>query len=387
METGIDPLDATLAGNGWICPVCMVEVSKRCTFCQVCLRSRPMDRRGVPQIFAGYKIHFNGVIPRTIKHPSHSVEWRMAERHGATCMVQFDLSQVNLLVFRPGYERSDKVRKCVEGDDPRTPAVPITWMLDCLLQSRQIHTALYRICAIPAVAQPTGKGPVLPHHKHPFYLMNMEEYAIPTSFPPEKKPRKSSATSAMNIPPSTDANFPPFFDVQDFQYTNVDIFQAVCTTANATGVLVDEQDDYGEARETRKRTANIEILNCEQRHNRVDKMLFSGMKFLLTPSLESDEVVISALKACGAQVIRPSEGSLVNLLRTTVTHVLYSYSEKKSNVMIEAAQAKKVVPGLTLAQANWAEDCLMLGEVIPAYGEYVPTAKLMETLSKKYDRR
>ncbi|KAH9601516.1 BRCT domain [Trypanosoma melophagium] len=380
----MDPLDATVTIKGWFCPICSVEVSKENTYCQVCLYARPMDRQGVPQIFAGYKMHFNGVIPRTLRHPSHSVEWRMAERHGAVCLVQFDLMQVNLLVYRTGYERSDKVRKCVEGDT-NIPAVPITWMLDCLLQSRQIHTALYRLNSIPAVAQPAGKGTFLPHHQHPYYLMNVEEYAIPTSFPPEKK-RKGAASDKGALAVGADANLPPFFELQELQYTNIDLFKAVCNTLESKHLGDDDNDQFGDERETRERRANIELLKCEQRHNRVDKLLFSGMKFFLTPSLESDPQLTKALESCGGKIVNSSDGSLTKLLRTAVTHVLYDHGAKKGDVMIEAAQVKKEVPGLTLAQINWAEDCLMLGEVIPPYGQYVPTQKLMETLSKKYQR-
>ncbi|ORC91974.1 uncharacterized protein TM35_000041880 [Trypanosoma theileri] len=381
----MDPLDATVSVMGWFCPNCSVEVSKENTYCQVCLYARPMDRQGVPQIFAGYKIHFNGVIPRTLKHPSHAVEWRMAERHGAICVVPFDLTQINLLIYRTGYERSDKVRKCVENDNS-VPAVPVTWMLDCLLQSRQIHTALYRLNSIPAVAQPAGKGTVLPHHQHPYYLMNVEEYAIPTSFPAERK-KKSSIGAGKDIPLGADANLPPFFELQDYQYTNVNIFKAVCDTLGSKNLGDDDNNQYDDEREKRERLANIEILKCEQRHNHVDKLLFSGMKFLLTPSLESDPEVTQALKSCGGSIISLSEGSIPELLRSSVTHVLYGQGEKKSDVMIEAAQVKKEFPGLALLQVNWAEDCFMLGEVIPPYGQYVPTQKLLETLSKKYERR
>ncbi|EAN97013.1 hypothetical protein C3747_1g330 [Trypanosoma cruzi] len=385
MSGVVDPVDATITRDSWTCPICTVEVSRQNAFCQVCLRSRPMDRCGVPQIFAGCRIHFNGVIPRTIKHPSHSVEWRMAERHGATCIVDFDVSQVNVLVYRPGYERSDKVRRCVEGGISNVFVVPITWMLDCLLQSRQIHVGLYRLTSIPAVAQPTGKGPVLPHHQHPYYLMNVEEYAIPTSFSQNRQ--KEANGSPNNVLVNANANLPPCFEVPELQYTNVDVFEAVCNAQKGKASVEDDQENYEDARETRKRAANIGIFSCEQRHNRVDSFLFSGMKFLLTPSLESNPHLTRALKLCGAQIVSSSEGSLGKLLRTAVTHVLYDHGEKKCDVMIEAANVKKELPGLTLAKVNWAEDCLILGELVPPCGHYVPTEKLLATLSKKFARR
>ncbi|RNF11456.1 hypothetical protein TraAM80_00902 [Trypanosoma rangeli] len=384
MSSVVDPLGETTHREAWVCPDCSVEIPRDNTYCRVCLRSRPMDRYGVPQIFAGYKIHFNGVIPRAIKHPSHSVEWRMAERHGAICMADFDTTQVNLLIYRPGYERSIKVRRCVEGENKNIPAVPITWMLDCLLQSRQIHAALYRLISIPAVAQPTGNGPALPHHQHPYYLINMEEYAISTSFSYKQKATDGTRTNKVV---DTNAELPPTLKIPKLQYTNVNVFRAVCNTQNGKATAEDDEANYEEAGEPRKRVANIEILDCEQRKNCVDNFLFGGMKFVLTPSLESNPLVARALKICGAKIVPLSAGRLDKILRTDVTHVLYDHSEKKCDVMVEAAHIKKDFPGLTLAQLNWAEDCLILGEVVPPYGHYVPTEKLLNTLAKRYTRR
>lgn len=74
-----DPLDTTAMQNtGWTCKMCLLEQSNESTYCQMCLFARPLDRRGVPQIFSGFTIHFNGVIARNLVHPSHAVEWRMA---------------------------------------------------------------------------------------------------------------------------------------------------------------------------------------------------------------------------------------------------------------------------------------------------------------------
>ena len=107
----------------------------------VCRRVRPMTRMGFPQIFTGFVFHFNGIIPRTLRHPSHAIEWRMAERHGAQIESNFDPEVVTALVYRPGYERSDKVRLCVEQYPVKIPCLPVTWMLECMLQARRLLLA------------------------------------------------------------------------------------------------------------------------------------------------------------------------------------------------------------------------------------------------------
>ena len=107
-----------------MCNTCGVEVAADLECCQLCLIARPLERSGFPQIFQDLVIHFNGIIPRTLKHPSHSIEWRMAERHGARCTNVFDPQVVTTLVYRTGYERSDKVLACVDRY-LRTPSADI----------------------------------------------------------------------------------------------------------------------------------------------------------------------------------------------------------------------------------------------------------------------
>lgn len=380
------------AGGSWVCSHCTLEQSGDATYCQMCQFARPLDRRGVPQIFAGYVIHFNGIIPRTIMHQSHSVEWRMAERHGATCCTAFDPSLVNILLYRPGYERSEKCRACIECYT-NIPCVPIAWLLDSLLQSRQIHPSLYRLTVVPAVANPTVRGTNLPHHQHPYYQINKNEYAIPTSFPPSKEkavkvkvaPGQGVSYKVLDVPADMEAAIPPFFEVEPFQYTTVDVFDAA--VACATGTHAEGLDDENDEVEARKGKAGIELLAAQQMYNKVDRMLFAGVKVVLTPAIANNAALIMAIERCGGKIAE-SAGSIEATLRSEVTHVIYAHDDKKADVMIEAAHLIcSDVPGLQLAQSNWVEDCLILGELLPLHGMYTPTAKLMDTLNKKYAKR
>ncbi|CAD2216540.1 hypothetical protein AGDE_12456 [Angomonas deanei] len=374
-----------------MCQICSVDHPEEATYCPLCLYSRPMSRHGVPQIFAGFCIHFNGIIPRTLIHPSHSVEWRMAERHGAVCLPKFDPRQVNLLIYRMGYERSEKCRACLE-KYTHVHVVPITWMLDSLLQSRQIHPMLYRLTSIPAVAQPTVKGTNLPHHQHPYFQINKDDYAIPTSFPQKKggeqplKAIKGISMKAGEVPPDMADKLPPFFDIDPLQYTNVDVFEAALKCGAAKGKAAAADDDNDEIEERRK-GAGIELLASQSALNKVDKMLLSGITAALSPALQKNDKIIKTLEMCGAKVLKV-DGSVEDALKNEATHVLYAHEDKKSDMMIVAAHLVATdLPGLQLAQSNWVEDSLILGELLPLYGMYVPTPKLMETLNKKYNKK
>ncbi|CAJ1035490.1 hypothetical protein, conserved [Leishmania lindenbergi] len=379
---------AVTATNGWVCSNCKVEQTEDSTYCQVCQFARPLDRYGIPQIFSGYFVHFNGIIPRTLIHPSHAVEWRMAERHGATCCTTFDPSVVNIIVYRPGYERSEKCRICIERYSS-VSCVPIGWMLDSLLQSRQIHPSLYRLTSVPAVANATVRGTNLPHHHHPFYQINKREYMIATSFPaPETKVAK--VTKVKEDAPPTDMEvttdmggiLPPFFDLQQPQYTVVDVYDAV--VACATGMSADTGDDENDKMEVRKTKAGIELISSQQSYNRVNRALFTGMNVVLSPSLTEQKPLLMAIERCGGKITE-NRGSLEETVQSGVTHVIYHHGDKKDEIMVEAAHLiATTTPGLQLAQSNWLEDCLILGEVLPLQGMYTPTPKLLETLSKKY---
>lgn len=382
----------------WNCSICSSSEPLSSTYCSICLFSRPMDRKGIPQIFAGYSIHFNGVIPRTLMHPSHAVEWRMAERHGAVCMMDFT-SDVNLLVYRPGYERSDKCRRCVESGP--AVAVSIRWMLDSLLETRQIHPSIHQLKFIPDVATATPKGTDLPHYQHPYFVLKAKEYAIPTSFPPtmldildQRKEQQelenarvtskndSKTKNAANL--TEDASSPPFYDVPPLTQSMLDVYDSALSTLKSTN---NNKSTDGEFIGDRKERTGVEIVASEQHRSKVDTMLFSGMTMLISPALASNSSMRELLSLTGAKVILGDENLSSSALRDDATHVVYHRDDKKSNFLISAAHIKQTKrPGLLLCESSWIEDCLLLGEVIPPYSMYAPSAKLMETLQKKFEK-
>eukprot|EP00796_Vickermania_ingenoplastis_P006166 gene6166-4444_t len=345
-----------------------------------------VDSIGIPQFFAGYSIHFNGIIPQTLIHPSHAVEWRMAERHGAVCNVDFN-ENVNLLVYRPGYERSEKCRQCLKSG--KMIAVPIRWMLDSLLESRQIRLALYQLNYIPEVASRTSTGCNLPHYQHPFFLLKAKEYGIPSSFPPtlldylEQQGGSAVAPSSPSAGPSGEAappsaGAPPFFEIEPVSHVVLDIYQSALDVLK--GKQHQEKADRGSGESKDKR--GVEIVSSEQHRSWVDTMLFSGMVIVLSVSLSNDNNLRELLSMCGAQVVL-SGNDILRTLRSEATHVVYHRDDKKTDFVIHAAHVKQVErPGLVLCESSWIEDCFLLGELIPPYGMYGPSDKLMETLKK-----
>ncbi|KAG5492364.1 hypothetical protein GH5_01283 [Leishmania sp. Ghana 2012 LV757] len=386
MESSEIQKDVVAAEDAWVCSNCEVQQTAEATFCQMCRFARPLDRHGVPQIFSGYSFHFNGIIPRTIMHPSHSVEWRMAERHGATCCASFDPSVVTILIYRPGYERSEKCRACIE-NHTNIFCVPIAWMMDSLLQSRQIHPSLYRLKSVPPVANPTGGGANLPHHQHPFYQMNKFEYSIPTSFPTSKakvakavRVREGVSYKALDVPAGMEEAIPPFFDIEPFHYTTLDVCDAVlaCDARTNADAGYDENDEV----EARRKKTGIELIVMMQSLNRVDRMLFSGMSLLLTPSLQRQEGLKKAIERCGGKLVTKT-ASVDEALQDDLTHILYTMEDQQCRLMVEAAKLINTsLPGLQLVEYKWVEDCLILGELLPFRGVYTPSPQLMKILSK-----
>ena len=342
-----------------------------------------MEKRGVPQIFSGLVFHFNGIIPRSTKHPSHSVEWRMAERAGAKCAVDFDLGTLTTLIYRPGYERSDKVKLCVERHSSTVNTVSINWMLDSLLQSRQIHPSLYRLTQIPAVALPTVKGIILPHHQHPYYVVNAEEYSI--SPLPQQQARivlKSKTQSGDVEPP------PKAREVPAFQWVTVPIFQAAAEALGVDKPTIVSDAEVDEFENTARRSRGVEVLKAAK--NRRNPKLFAGVVFALSEALSKDAAIKAALTNFGAKVadVNPSDFA-ASIKEAGVTHVLYDHDDKKSDMLISATALLETDGGAApvFCEANWAEDCLTLDEMLPCVGPYVPTAKLLATLAKKRAKR
>ena len=357
------------SGANWSCTQCHVEVSAECLHCQLCLRALPMERKRVPQIFANYVLHFNGIIPRTLKHPSHGAEWRMAERHGAVVTAAFDPQHVTMLIYRPGYERSDKVRLCIE-KYTHIPCVPVIWMLDSLLQSRPVHPSLYKLQAIPTVALPTVRGTSLPHHQHPFFVLNVEEYSLYPVDRPQPLTSKWSAEVRPSVVQLKDA--PPTRRQEESLWHGVSVWEAAAATCSST--VLASLDEFGEAAETvTRKTSGVEVFKAAQHKSFIDRNLFHGITFILSETLEHSEQVATVLQSCGARLSKTAtQGSIV----------LFHSDDKKGEVMLNLSQHGF----LKFAVHTWCEDCLILGELLPLAGPYIPTTKLLQTLHKKREK-
>lgn len=346
------PGAAPTQGKEWSCPSCRLVNSLSSPVCR-CMRARPMDSTDWPGIFKNFVFHFNGVIPRTLKHPSHSLEWRMAEAHGARVTSDFPQG-VTHIIYRPGYERSEKVRLAITRHGIR--CMPIAWMLDSMLQSRELFENLYRLQAIPAQALPTSSGVMLAHYQHPFYVGNADAFAIPgydgggpesatllKKNEDEKKQENgggSSGAGGGNDP----AGFPKLQAIPE-------VVPRVAASHYPTSAG--------------------------------NPLLFSDCTFYFTfPATEGDNRQ-EAIEAHGGRVlpVDTMEG---------VTYFVYHPEDKKSDLMQYAIvhydnELAKGDEGLVpeFVTVSWLLDCFFLDEVIPTGSLYTPTEKLKDTLRKK----
>ena len=310
-----------------------------------------MSKNGVSQIFEGKIFHFNGVIPRTLSHPSHSVEWRMAERHGATVLEELDMNVVTHLIYRPGYERSDKVRRAL---GKGISCVPINWMLDSLLQSRPIHESMVELKAIPDTVAPLGRSSTLPHHGHPYYVACAEDYHL---FSPEERAAQKAELEAKQKQKNGDTSGPT----------------VGTPTTLSTAALPLKADDkvpplpqFGPLRQRKLPLPAIPG----------NMHLFHGLVFCFSPEIASDEEVATAAKGKGVNSISqdPNDGA--------TTHLIYSYGDRKSNFLIDNLSLLESRT-LQFVTQQWFEDCIMMNEILPNLGPYVPSDKLIGTLQKK----
>lgn len=287
----------------------------------------------------------------------------MAERHGAQCSTVFDARSITVLLYRPGYERSDKVRLCVERFS-NIPVVPINWLLDSLLQSRQIHPSLYRLNSVPTVALPAAKGPVLPHHQHPYYVMNAEEYSlVPLQLP--RAPETLIVTKT-----SDPTQLPTFREPEPRVWHSIDIWDAA-----ARCCANQEHDHEDEDRET-NRAFGLELFSSLCATCRLPQRLLAEHCFLLSESFpDSVQTVISA---CGGRVSTNIE---------ECTHFLYHANDKKKDLIVAAFLCSKTNISFQICSSTWLEDCLLLGELLPLGCPYVPSSKLFGALQKRIDKK
>ena len=92
----------------WSCNGC----GKTCVTptCPGCNYRKPLSKDGVPPIFAGCRITFTGIIPRSIPHWSEWKEWQQVEQFGGIPLNEITPDMTHL-IYKEGFERSDKVRK------------------------------------------------------------------------------------------------------------------------------------------------------------------------------------------------------------------------------------------------------------------------------------
>lgn len=302
-----------------------------------------MTRKGFPQIFSGCTFHFNGIIPRTLRHPSHSIEWRMAEAHGATCLAEQLPDVVTHLLYRPGYERSEKVRAAFRS---RICCVPINWMLDSLLQSRMLHESLYRLEGIPTEALPTSSSTILPHHQHAYFMQHHETFALQGAGARQvgsaAKQLQAALVNKAHAQLKIDA--PPPLDPIPALVPRVTA--AVWQTKPSPGA----------------------------------RSMFRGLRFCFAGD-EIAEEASAAVAAHGGVVVSDPSNS---------THVVFTSDTKKSSIMLSAVQHLDVcgeddAPFVFVA-SNWLLDCMYIESLVPPYGPYTATSKLLATLRKRASR-
>jgi hypothetical protein len=307
-----------------------------------------MPTRGYPQLFAGMVMHWNGVIPRTLKHQSHSIEWRMAEAHGAKCEVDFIPDRVTHLIYRPGYERSEKVRAAITRLGIR--CMPITWVLDSLLQSRALHESLYRLSEVPTQALPTGSGAMLQHYHHPYFAAHYSTFSIPGL--DCGGPEGASTRSKM-------------------------------VGSSAAASREDDRLDLPQLRAIPTVERRVAAQAWPTTVGSTDLFLGASMFFASAPASDDEgQARERAIIAHGARVVRDLGDA---------THVIYNVDDKKSDAMQQAVVLRddRTAQGdesLVLATEAWLLDCLFLNEAVPPAAMYAPSDKLLSTLRKKAAR-
>lgn len=333
----------------WTCPACGVSVDVASNMCGLCLRARPLlPAPGQPLVFEGMHIHFNGVIPRTMRHISHSAEFRMAERHGAVVEEIFDVTRVTHLVYRVGYERSDKVRRALRAN---IPCLPIDWFLESLMQSRPLLVGPMRLRAVPDASLPTTAGLDLPHHSHPFYVAHGDEYLLEQPSPQGPSfvvPAKGGGGGDRRGADGADA-------------------------AGGGGALF-----VYPAPMPPLSVRNCVAAACAAPVRADTSGLFGGIRAALTPHVAATcGGAIAAFQARGGSVVDTHDSA---------THVVFASDDKKGQLMQDAAAALEAGAPLLLVTIGWIEDSLMLAELLPPVGPYAATAKLLQTLAKRRTR-
>eukprot|EP01063_Lacrimia_lanifica_P019688 TRINITY_DN27142_c0_g1_i1.p1 TRINITY_DN27142_c0_g1~~TRINITY_DN27142_c0_g1_i1.p1 ORF type:complete len:324 (+),score=124.27 TRINITY_DN27142_c0_g1_i1:58-1029(+) len=112
----------------WDCPGCG-KAGLTTPTCSHCNYRKPLKKDGIPQIFEGMRCVFTGIIPRSIPHWSEWKEWQEAEQRGARPLNEIS-SEMTHLIYKEGFERSDKVRKAQKQGNVK--CVCSEWYYQCI---------------------------------------------------------------------------------------------------------------------------------------------------------------------------------------------------------------------------------------------------------------
>lgn len=293
------------------------------------------DRSKYPQIFTGCRFHFNGIIPKSLLSLSFNKEWRMAVAHGAECTTDCDLRSSNMithLIYRRGYERSDKVRAaCL---NPSVFVVPVEWMLDSMMEQQRMPEAGVRLCQVPLRSLPIDlTATSLEHHRHPFYVANHDKFPEPSAA--EMAQAKAAARVIQETGSKLQKLAPPPAEptLTVIEPWPVGAQKAQLPVLSGTTILMSDG-------------CPAEARTCAQQHGAL--LAPAGEAGLSTPGL---------------------------------THLVYAPEDRRSPHL-----ARAVVMGsasLIIAPLLWLQDCVQAKEHLPNAGPYVIPPKLLNSLRKK----
>ena len=323
-----------LKPTNWKCTTCGSTHTSG-VICTKCFTHMTPDRDKFPQIFDGLRFHFNGIVQKSLLSQSFNKEWRMAVAHGAECTTECDLRSVKMishLIYRRGYERSDKVRAaCL---NPKAFVVPVEWMLDSMMAKQRLPEGDVRLKEIPLRALPLDPNSTsLEHHRHPFYVANHEKFPEPSAV----EVTRAKTTAKQHQEESKKEN--SMVKVPLLEATNLTVIEPWPIAAKS----------------------QLPVL--------------SGCRLLFTESCPAQAKECVAQH--GAIVVTSEQG----LAAPGLTHLIYAPEDRKSPLMAQAILAAK--SSLVITPLLWVQDCVQAKEHLPNAGPYVIPAKLLNAVKKK----
>eukprot|EP00759_Apiculatamorpha_spiralis_P014893 PhF_6_TR21657/c4_g3_i1/m.30862 len=321
----------------WKCTTCGTTHTTG-IICNKCFTHQPPEKNKFPQIFAGCRFHFNGIVQKSLLSQSFNKEWRMAQAHGADCVAEFDVrstKQITHLIYRRGYERSDKVRAAVS--NTQIFVVPVEWMLDCMMARQRLPEAEIRLITIPVRALPLDPtATTLEHHKHPYYVANQERFPEPsvTEVAQAKQAVKlaQSKSKSMQGAPIMKVPKPP-----EVTITSLEVWPKLLPGAKFPP-------------------------------------LFGGTRMLFSDGCPAEAKQCAV--AFGATLQNPEVG-----LAPGVTHLIYCNEDRKSPIVAQGILGG--LAALQIAPLIWVQDSIQARELLPNAGPYTIPQKLLNSVKKK----